>query len=60
MGKYEKKPTRHINWQQTLVDGLMSFFVGENHRLNPAAIQGETPVWYAHYIKPLSVRQSFY
>lgn len=28
MGKYEKKPIRHINWRQTLVDGLMSFFVG--------------------------------
>lgn len=28
MGKYEKKPTRHINWPQTLVDGLMGFVVG--------------------------------
>jgi hypothetical protein len=28
MGKYEKKPIRHVNWRQTLVDGLMSFFVG--------------------------------
>lgn len=28
MGKYEKKPTSHINWRQTLVDGLMGFFVG--------------------------------
>ena len=28
MGTYEKKPTRRINWRQTLVDGLMGFFVG--------------------------------
>ena len=28
MGKYEKKPTKHIDWSQTIVNGLVSLIVG--------------------------------
>lgn len=28
MGRYEKKPTKRINWSQTVADGLVSLIVG--------------------------------
>lgn len=28
LGKYEKKPTKHIDWGQTIVNGLVSLIVG--------------------------------
>lgn len=28
MGKYEKKPTKHIDWSQAIVNGLVSLIVG--------------------------------
>lgn len=28
MGRYEKKPTKHIDWLQTVVNGLVDLIVG--------------------------------
>lgn len=28
MGRYEKKPTKHIDWLQTVVGGLVDLIVG--------------------------------
>nr|DAK96019.1 MAG TPA: hypothetical protein [Caudoviricetes sp.] len=28
MGRYEKKPTKHIDWLQTVMSGLVDLIVG--------------------------------